>query len=124
MPKNKKAWSSWVYLNEQGHSDAKIFLSYWMNNLQKLNTKMNYFVTVNPQKIINPSLIIDVHDFEHPYFDHKAIKAQQMIKTIQGKNNTFYAGAYLRYGFHEDGILSAVNIAKYLGYDWPWKKNE
>ncbi|TNF69775.1 MAG: NAD/FAD-binding protein [Gammaproteobacteria bacterium] len=120
MPKRRKAWSSWVYLKDQLHNESIISLSYWMNNLQKLDAKKNYFVTINPAKSIDPKLVIDRHYFEHPVFNQKAVVNQAKIDKIQGLNNTFYTGAYLRYGFHEDGILSAVNVTKRLGVKIPW----
>ncbi len=91
-----------------------------MNNLQPLDTNTDYFVTVNPDQKPDQKKIINEHVFEHPVFDKKAIQAQQQIDKIQGVNNTYFCGAYLRYGFHEDGILSAVNVASKLGVDTPW----
>lgn len=121
MPKRKKAYSSWNYLNKDlDDSRQVVSLSYWMNNLQPLDTNNDYFVTVNPDQKPAENRIINEHDFAHPVFDKKAIEAQAKIPAIQGENNTYFCGAYLRYGFHEDGILSAVNIAKLLGANTPW----
>ncbi|AXA33342.1 NAD(P)/FAD-dependent oxidoreductase [Francisella adeliensis] len=121
MPKRKKAWSSWNYLSKDLNDSRKVVsLSYWMNNLQPLNTSTDYFVTVNPDQKPDASKIINEHNFSHPVFDKKAIDAQAKIPSIQGDNNTYFCGAYLRYGFHEDGILSAVNVAKILGANTPW----
>lgn len=121
MPKRKAAWSSWNYLSAETKDKRKVVsLSYWMNNLQPLDTDTNYFVTVNPDQKPNPKKIINEHNFEHPVFDKKAIQAQKDFDTIQGFNDTYYCGAYLRYGFHEDGILSAVNVAEKLGIKTPW----
>lgn len=120
MPKRKGAWSSWVYLSDKGQGEQQISLSYWMNSLQPLNTSSNYFVTLNPKQRPQEALIIDEHDFEHPQFSQAAITAQSAIENIQGENNTYYCGAYLRYGFHEDGLQSAVNVAKKLDVEVPW----
>lgn len=121
MPKRKKAWSSWNYLSKDIDDNRQVVsLSYWMNNLQPLNTSTDYFVTVNPDQKPDASKIINEHNFSHPVFDKKAIDAQAKIPSIQGDNNTYFCGAYLRYGFHEDGILSAVNVAKILGANTPW----
>ncbi len=121
MPKRKKAWSSWNYLNKELDDNRQVVsLSYWMNNLQPLITSTNYFVTVNPDTKPQRSKIINEYDFSHPVFDKEAIQAQSQIEQIQGHNNTYFCGAYLRYGFHEDGILSAVNIAKKLSVKIPW----
>ena len=121
MPKRHKTWSSWNYLSSHSDDNRKVVsLSYWMNNLQPLKTKTNYFVTINPDQKPNKSKIINEHTFEHPVFDKKAIQAQSEFDSIQGLNNTYYCGAYLRYGFHEDGIFSAVNVAERLGVKIPW----
>ncbi|QIW09618.1 FAD-dependent oxidoreductase [Francisella sp. LA112445] len=121
MPKRKTAWSSWNYLSAETKDKRNVVsLSYWMNNLQPLNTDTDYFVTVNPDQKPDQKKIINEHVFEHPVFDKKAIQAQQQIDKIQGVNNTYFCGAYLRYGFHEDGILSAVNVASKLGIGTPW----
>ncbi len=120
MPTRKKAWSSWVYLSNAVSSGTTISLSYWMNSLQGLAGKEDYFVTLNPDKRPLEGCIVDEYVFEHPVFDQKAICAQQKIKLIQGQLNTYYCGAYLRYGFHEDGLKSAVDVAALLGVNVPW----
>ena len=76
MPKKKSAWSSWVYLSNSNKSEQQISLSYWMNNLQSLNTSTPIIVTLNPAKEPNKNLIYDVYEFEHPVFNQKAIDAQ------------------------------------------------
>ena len=121
MPKRKKAWSSWNYLSKDLDDNRQaVSLSYWMNNLQPLDTNTDYFVTVNPDQKPAQDKIINEHDFAHPVFDKKAIEAQAKIPSIQGDNDTYFCGAYLRFGFHEDGILSAVNVAAMLGANTPW----
>jgi predicted NAD/FAD-binding protein len=121
MPKSKKAWASWVYLNERVKDDKdQISLSYWMNNLQDLPSKSNYFVTLNPSYPPKSSQVHDHHVFHHPVFDQAAIEAQPEIQKIQGVGNTYYCGSYLRNGFHEDGIWSALQVAKHLGVKCPW----
>lgn len=121
MPRRKQAWSSWTYLQQQ-RTDRRpgISLSYWMNNLQALNTNTPIIVTLNPAEPSASALTYDRHVFEHPLFTRKAIAAQQALPQIQGTNRTWYCGAYQRYGFHEDGLLSAVNVAKQLGASIPW----
>lgn len=122
MPQNKKCWASWVYLSED-RKDTKpaVSLSYWMNNLQGLDPDTPVIVTLNPGRRPKDELIMDEHTFSHPIFDLKAIKAQQDIQTIQGKDRFWFCGAYQRYGFHEDGLLSAVNVAKGMGVNIPWE---
>lgn len=122
MPRRKGCWASWVYLSEE-KNDAKqcVSLSYWMNNLQKLNTDTPIIVTLNPGRQPIEDSIMDEHVFSHPIFDQGAVDAQSRIKDIQGKRGLWFCGAYQRYGFHEDGLLSAVNVAKAMGVRVPWE---
>ena len=121
MPKAKKAWSSWVYQSE-GKTDnsGNVSLSYWMNNLQPLNTTTPVIVTLNPAREPDPALVYDRYSFDHPAFDQRAIDAQSKIDDVQGQNNTWYCGAWQRYGFHEDGLLSAVNVVRKMGIEPEW----
>ncbi len=120
MPKSRFVWSSWNFLNK---SDKKKFtLTYWMNLLQKLPSKRDYFVTVNPFK--EPDNIINKTTFEHPIYSLNFLKAQKEILKIQGLNNTYYCGSYLGYGFHEDGIQSSAYVSKLLKCNLPWNRNK
>ena len=120
MPKNKNTWSSWNFIKNKKNS-KEFTLSYWMNNLQKLKTRNNYFVTINPTQA--PNYIHDETVFTHPKFDFASHKAQKMLKDIQGIKHTFFCGSYHGFGFHEDGIQSAAYIAKLLEVDIPWKRD-
>ena len=93
-----------------------------MNLLQKLPTNKNYFVTVNPFK--EPNNIINQTTFEHPIYSLETLSAQKEVMQIQGLNNTYFCGSYLGYGFHEDGIQSAVYVSKLLGCDLPWNRDK
>ncbi len=122
MPKEKKCWASWVYLSEtQEDKSTSVSLSYWMNNLQNIPSDYPILVTLNPDKRPEESMIFDEHDFSHPIFDKNAIKAQEKIDTIQGQDGLWFCGAYQQYGFHEDGLLSAVKVAKKIGVKIPWQ---
>ncbi len=120
MPTDKSVWASWIYLADKNNQSQNVSLTYWMNNLQNLKTQNPLLVTLNPQTLPPASMIYDRHDFSHPVFDNKAIAAQQKIADIQGVNNIWFVGAYQRYGFHEDGILSTVNILKKMDVHIPW----
>jgi predicted NAD/FAD-binding protein len=123
MPREEKCWASWVYLSEDGEDKKQsVSLSYWMNNLQGIDSAYPIIVTLNPGYRPQEDLILDEHTFSHPVFDLKAIKAQDKIKSIQGKNGLWFCGAYQRYGFHEDGLLSAVKVAKAMGVDISWSQ--
>ena len=120
MPKNKKTWSSWNYISSK--KEEKSSVTYWMNLLQKINNSLNIFVSLNPYIIPSKSLTYKKIIYEHPIFNSKTNEAQSKMIEIQGKNNIFYAGAWLKYGFHEDGIASAVNISKTLNVAVPWEQ--
>ena len=120
MPKNKKTWSSWNFIKSE-KEDINFTLTYWMNNLQKLETSKEYFVTINPEK--TPENTHNETFFTHPKFNLETMKSQSKLKDLQGDKNTFFCGAYHGYGFHEDGIQSAVYVSKMLGADIPWKRD-
>ena len=121
MPKQKTAWASWVYLSHmRKDTNPTVSLSYWMNQLQPLATNTPMIVTLNPGREPNKELVYDEYLFEHPVFDETAILAQAEIRTIQGKNKLWFCGAYQRYGFHEDGLNSAVAMVRQMGIEPPW----
>lgn len=123
MPKRDSAWSSWVYQSDQHMSSPRVSLSYWMNNLQPLTTKSPLIVTLNPEHEPNPDLVFDEKMFTHPIFNTSAVQAQSRIPDIQGVDRIWFCGAYQRYGFHEDGLWSAINVVeKILGSKPGWLK--
>ncbi len=110
MPRRKACWSSWSYRSQ----DGDIGVTYWMNKLQDIPESDPLFVTLNPSKAIPKDAIYDEVQFQHPVFDRAALKAQQDIRQMQGQNHTWFAGAWNRFGFHEDGIASAMRIVRAL----------
>ncbi len=114
MPKKKSAWASWVYFRESDVQD-KCCVSYYMNFLQDINEKYPIFVTLNPHKEVKKEDIFAKYVYHHPIFDKNAIDAQGKISQIQGLNNFYYVGAYQENGFHEDGLVSALKVAKLFG---------
>ena len=121
MPQRKQAWASWVYLSEARQDDnPMVSLSYWMNNLQPLTTSQPMIVTLNPGREPDPALVHNDYWFDHPLFDEAAIRAQGEIATLQGQNRFWFCGAYQRYGFHEDGLGSAVAITEKMGIPKSW----
>ncbi|MBR9842812.1 MAG: FAD-dependent oxidoreductase [Rhodobacteraceae bacterium] len=112
MPRTRGCWSSWVYQAQSNVEAPGIGVTYWMNRLQNIPENDPLFVTLNPIKPIPEELIYDQKTFRHPVFDRAALIAQIRMSEIQGENNTWFAGAYLRNGFHEDGFASAVRIAR------------
>lgn len=118
LPKRKKLWSSWNYVNSK--KDSAVTVNYLINKLQPLDTEVPIIVTLNPHRPIDPNKTYRVIEYAHPLFDSKAIHAQNQIASIQGKNNMFFIGAWSGYGFHEDGLKSAVRLAKTLNLKIPW----
>lgn len=112
MPKNKKIWSSWNVLNTK--SKASISVTYWINKLQNIKSDNPILVTLNPSfnRLPSSKKIIRKLTFRHPVMDKNYLALQGNIDFTQGKNNTYFAGAWLGYGFHEDGVYSATVIAK------------
>ncbi len=115
MPKNKKTWSSWnVITNEKSKNDKNICVTYWINKLQNIRSDKPILVTLNAKKENKPSAKSTLRKFvfRHPIFNYNNTGLVKKIKDMQGKNNSFFVGAWLGYGFHEDGVKSAVDIAK------------
>ncbi len=108
MPENKSLWSSWNSFKNNEHD----YLSYWMNNLQKLDTQRDIFVTVGNFPEVGEEKIFKKISYEHPLYSEKTLEGQKLIRSIQGNSNTYFSGAHLGYGFHEDGIKSAIEITK------------
>jgi predicted NAD/FAD-binding protein len=113
MPKRKSLWSSWNSILDKNQPN-KNCLTYWLNNLQNLKTNNNYFLTLNPIINIDKNKIIKKVEFTHPFYDEKTTDAQKHLQEIQGIKNSWYCGSYFGYGFHEDGLKSAINVARQI----------
>jgi predicted NAD/FAD-binding protein len=111
MPKNKYNWSSWNFIKTK---DDVARLTYWMNYLQNLKCKKDYFVSINSHNLINRSKIIKKIKYSHPVFKYNKEYTFKKLKEIQGHKNIYYCGAWCGYGFHEDGVVSAKNVTNYL----------
>jgi predicted NAD/FAD-binding protein len=125
MPQRRKVWSSWNYLGgaATGSGGARaVCVSYWLNQLQDLPCKSAVMVTLNPFMAPAADKIIAKFDYEHPVFDQAAISAQTALASIQGKRRTWFAGAWTGYGFHEDGLKSALRVAADFGLAPAWAK--
>jgi predicted NAD/FAD-binding protein len=112
MPKRRAAWASWVYSEERGVRPDRIGVSYWMNSLQPIPLNDPMFVTLNPTRAIREDLIYDQVSFAHPVYDVAALAAQSTMRAINGQNRTWFCGAWMRNGFHEDGLASAVDVVE------------
>ncbi|EAR60721.1 NAD(P)/FAD-dependent oxidoreductase [Neptuniibacter caesariensis] len=122
MPKRKAVWSSWNYLSEGKRDQSQeVAVTYWMNQLQPLNTETPVFVSLNPLREPEQGKIIRSFFYDHPEFGRNALQAQKELWSLQGQQNTWFCGAYFGYGFHEDGLQSGLAVAEQLGgIPRPW----
>ena len=111
MPQNKYNWSSWNFISTK---DNVARLTYWMNYLQNLKCKKDYFVSINSNNLINKNKILKKIKYSHPVFKYNKEYTFKKLQEIQGLKNIYYCGAWCGYGFHEDGVVSAKNVAKYI----------
>ncbi len=121
MPRRKLAWSSWNYVSDGGDHGAAICLTYWMNLLQSLKTRLPLLVSLNPSMRLDPAKVLLRKSYRHPQFDAAAMAAQLRLPEIQGDGGLWFAGAWTGWGFHEDGIASALRVANGLGVRAPWQ---
>lgn len=110
MPKRRAVWSSWVYTEAADKASDQIDLTYWMNSLQPIPKGDPLFVTLNGARPIKEELIYDQVTFQHPVYDQAAMAAQSALRADNGTNRTWFCGAWMRNGFHEDGFASAVDV--------------
>ena len=122
MPKRRRLWSAWNYHAATGTDAGRVSVSYWMNRLQGLPGEVDYLVTLNPLRAPAPNQVVTEIDYRHPVFTAAAIKAQEQIDEIQGAGGIWYCGSYLGYGFHEDGLRSAVALAHHFDVRAPWQR--
>ena len=108
MPNRRQAWSSWNSITKSN----KTCITYWLNKLQNLKIESDYFLTLNPIDKIEENKIIKKIIFTHPYFNYENIMLQKDLSDLQGKKRTWFCGSYFGYGFHEDGLKSAINLIK------------
>ncbi|TGE84937.1 FAD-dependent oxidoreductase [Pseudoalteromonas sp. KS88] len=117
LPKRKAAWASWNYLLNDSTDKAAV-VTYQMNILQGIQSDTQFCVTLNHKQGIDKSKILREFTYHHPVFNEASIDAQQQKHSIDGENNTYFCGAYWYNGFHEDGVRSAVDVARQLGVEF------
>lgn len=116
LPPAQSARSSWNYLRENSaDTPSPMSMTYDMNMLHNLKAGTNYCVTLNPQRNISENRNIAEFMYTHPQYTPESIATQKPLDTLNGKQNTWFCGSYFRYGFHEDAVLSGVNVAKKFG---------
>lgn len=122
MPKTRRVWSSWNYRID-ALPDGSLVPStvYWMNSLQGVSSKKDYFVSINDHGAVREESIIRRFEYEHPVFTKQAIRAQQDLPRLNENGVTFFCGSYFRYGFHEDAFTSAMNTCRQLTNEPLWQ---
>ena len=118
LPRHRKAWAAWNAF-VPGTPGAPCTVSYCMNLLQGLRSPEPFVVTLNRSEAIDPAKVLRRLHYQHPVYNAVSVAAQRRKDRIQGRNHTWFAGAYWGWGFHEDGMRSAVEVASGLGVDWP-----
>lgn len=112
MPNKRLAWAAWNYERSAAHTEnAHVCLHYWLNKLQPLPFNQDVFVSLNPITTIDEQQVLGEFEYDHPVFDLNAIQAQRQLAPLQGQQNTWFAGAWMGYGFHEDGFKAGKAAA-------------
>jgi len=116
LPRRKLAWAAWNYerATDSSREQSAVCLHYLINRLQPLPWTTPVVVSLNPSRKIAPDKIIGSYDYSHPVFDISAIEAQRRLPQIQGRAHTWFCGAWTRYGFHEDGLMSGLAVSAAL----------
>ncbi|MFW6345076.1 MAG: NAD(P)/FAD-dependent oxidoreductase [Halomonas sp.] len=121
MPRRRRVWASWNHISAaEEASQRPVSVTYWLNRLQRVPSAEDVFVTLNPIDAIAEARIQRRLHFTHPVLDGPAAEAQDALPSIQGRDRLWFCGAWTGYGFHEDGLLSAVHVAQQLGCPPPW----
>lgn len=126
MPQRKRAWAAWNYLHENDRADRGqgVSVTYWMNRLQPLPVATPVLVTLNPLDPPAENLTINTMHYAHPVFDGPAVAAQSRLDSVQGAEQVWLAGAWTRYGFHEDGFQSGIRAAQRMAVELSSIDNE
>ena len=123
LPRRPKVWSAWNYLAGRGAPDERpVSVSYLINRLQPLPFQTPVVVSLNPFTEPAADKTFRRIEYAHPVFDHGAIDAQAALPAIQGRERCWFAGAWTGYGFHEDGLKSAVAVVEAMGVEVPWRR--
>jgi hypothetical protein len=115
LPRSKAARASWNYVTRDCHEPAApLTLTYHLNRLQSLDADDQFCVSLNPSRDISPDAIIHETEFAHPRYTFATLRGQRLLRQLQGERGTYFAGAYMGYGFHEDGFVAAREVAAML----------
>jgi len=116
LPRHRAAWSAWNYerAGDDRRESARVCLHYWLNVLQPLPFAQPVVESLNPVRPIAPDRILAEFEYHHPVFDAAAVAAQRRVPALQGRQHTWYCGAWVGYGFHEDGLKAGLSVADAL----------
>lgn len=117
LPRRRRAWASWNY-RVSNDTAVPVAVTYDLSRLQRLDSPSPILLTLNGEERIDPHKVLDRHVFHHPVFPLASIRAQAEYERLNGRRRTYYCGAYWGYGFHEDGVNSALSVAKCFGLGW------
>jgi uncharacterized protein len=120
LPRRRRAWAAWNYERapERSREEAAVCLHYLINRLQPLPWRTPVIVSVNPLRALREDAVLGEWTYEHPVFDRAAVQAQGRLAQIQGRSHVWFCGAWTRYGFHEDGLMSGLAVAQGLRERW------
>lgn len=118
LPADRRLWASWNYHRRADADPAKpLTMTYYMNRLQGLRSGRDYLVSLNAGERIDPNEVVYSVTYTHPGYTARSIEAQRELREMNGLQRTFFCGAYMRYGFHEDAVASAVDVTRHFGLD-------
>ena len=120
MPRRRAAWGAWNFLRSGQDDSTKACVTYWMNMLQGIDPACPLFITLNPPFEPRPESIFGRYSYSHPQFDALALAARKRLDGIQGAGHIWFCGAWTGHGFHEDGMVSGLEVARRLGAAVPW----
>ncbi len=123
MPRRKRAWAAWNLLSDSTEATEDVVVTYWMNALQGIAAGKPVFVTLNPVTPPAAHLTFGRFEYAHPQYNASSFAAQKALGSIQGKQRTWFCGAWTGYGFHEDGLRSGLDVAEALGAAVPWRRS-
>ena len=115
MPRRRRVWSSWNFIGGGEDAAGGLCVTYWMNRLQSIDGREQYFVTLNPLRDPDPQSVIYETAYTHPFFDITALESQKRLWSLQGRRRTWFCGSYFGQGFHEDALQAGLAVAEQLG---------
>jgi predicted NAD/FAD-binding protein len=116
MPRDRRLWASWNY-HRRANSEPRspVPVTYYMNRLQGLDRDRDYLVSLNARHVVDPATVIYEVEYTHPGYTSRSFDAQRELRAMNGAHNTYFCGAYMRHGFHEDAVHSSVEAARHFG---------